>query len=53
MLCHAALQYVIHKVEVTVKGLPEEERFMTTEQRRDGIMENHWIWTSAIKCLAS
>ncbi|DBA87584.1 TPA: hypothetical protein ACH3X1_004607 [Trebouxia sp. C0004] len=41
-------KYTVHKVKATVNGLPETERFVTTEQRPDGTMENHWIWTSSI-----
>lgn len=42
------MQYTVHKVEATVNGLPETERFVTIEQRPDGTMENHWVWTSSI-----
>ena len=56
-LCRAAfshaLQYTIHKVPATVTGLPDDERFVTTEERPDGIMENHWRWTSEIQNLTS
>ncbi|KAL0028673.1 hypothetical protein WJX79_009914 [Trebouxia sp. C0005] len=41
-------KYTVHKVEATVNGLPETERFVTIEQRPDGTMENHWVWTSSI-----
>ncbi len=42
------MQYTVHKVKATVNGLPEMERFVTTEQMPDGTMENHWVWTSSI-----
>ena len=42
------MQYTVHKVKASVNGLPEMERFVTTEQRPDGTMENHWVWTSSI-----
>ena len=46
LLFSHALQYTIHKVPATVTGLPADERFVTIEERPDGIMENHWLWTS-------
>lgn len=41
-------KYTVHKVKASGNGLPEMERFVTTEQRPDGTMENHWVWTSSI-----
>ena len=40
------MQYTVHKVKATVQGLPRTERFVTTEARPDGTMENHWLWTN-------
>ena len=42
------LQYTIHKVQAQVAGLPSTDRFTTTEERPDGVMENHWLWTQEI-----
>lgn len=39
-------KYTVHKVQVQVAGLPSADRFVTTEEKPDGVMENHWLWTS-------
>ncbi|KAK9815235.1 hypothetical protein WJX72_000433 [[Myrmecia] bisecta] len=37
-------QYHCHCVEAMVGGLPTTERFVTTEQRPHGVLQNHWRW---------
>mmetsp|Transcript_691 Transcript_691/g.2077 ORF Transcript_691/g.2077 Transcript_691/m.2077 type:complete len:310 (-) Transcript_691:201-1130(-) len=39
-------QYHCHRVYATVEGLPQTQRFVSTEPRPNGILQNHWIWQS-------
>lgn len=42
LLCPSP-QYIIHRVRVTVAGLPEGS-FVTEEQRADGLLQHVWVW---------
>jgi hypothetical protein len=37
------MQYVCHRVDAKVKGLPEYN-FITEEERADGILKHVWEW---------
>jgi len=37
-------EYRCHRVQARVEGLPRTKRFISTEPRPDGILQNHWIW---------